>query len=140
MLTLCYGKITLLYSSSSQVLDTVPFSRRADPAIKENGLVFVVSDENEERVISIKGLPGWCRHYIAHSPTGSNCLSAIFIHLHKGFMDNFRQVQTGMWRDSSKISLLFIKNIHDAHVLENRVEIIAVFQDELGKGDSYSFF
>ena len=44
-------------SSSSQVLDNVLPSRRVDPAIEENGLGFVVSDEKEKRVISIKRLP-----------------------------------------------------------------------------------
>lgn len=114
-------------------------SRGADPAVEENGLGFVVSDEKEKRAIGIKGLPGWCRHHVADSATGSDGLGAIFIHLHEGFMDNLRQVQPGIWRDPSKISLLFIEDIRDAHVLENRIEIIAVFQGELGKGDSYSF-
>ena len=140
MATLGQGHIAWPCSSSSPVLDGVLFSRGADPAIEENGLGFVVSDEKEKRVIGIKGLPGWCGHYVANGPTGSDGLGTIFIHLHEGFMDNLGQVQPGIWRDSSKISLLFIEDIRDAHVLENRIEIIAVFQGELGKGDSYSFF
>lgn len=76
-------------SSSSQGLDGALLSGRADPAIEENGLGFVVSDEKEKWVIDIKCHPGRCGHYGADSPTGSGGLGAIFIHLHEGFVDNF---------------------------------------------------
>ena len=111
------GVNLIIAFSQLQAPDRVPFSRRADPAIEENGLGFVVSDEKEKRAVSIKCLPGWWGLLHTDNPTGCNCLGAIFIHLHKGFMDNFWQVQTGTWRDSCKVSHCFIKDIRDAHVL-----------------------
>lgn len=55
---LCQGGTIPPLSSSSQVLDTVLLSRRADPAIEENGFGFVVSDEKEEGMINSKCHPG----------------------------------------------------------------------------------
>lgn len=89
MRTFRQGKTILPFSSRSQALDSMLLSRRADPAIEENGLGFVVSDEKEKRVIGIKRHPGWYGPFHAGSTTGGYCLGAIFIHLQKGFMDNF---------------------------------------------------
>lgn len=58
MTVLYWGKTVCPFFSSSHVLDSKLLSRRADPAIEEHGLGFVMSDEKEKRVISIKGLPG----------------------------------------------------------------------------------
>lgn len=105
-------------SPQLQAPDRVPLSRRADPAIEENGLGFVVSDEKEKRAVSIKCPPqdGEDSSH-ADNPTGRDCLGTIFIHLHKGFMDNFL---TGTNWDLERFQVsafCFIKDIRDAHVL-----------------------
>lgn len=47
------GECSIIAFSQLQAPDRVPLSRRADPAIEENGLGFVVSDEKEKRRLAL---------------------------------------------------------------------------------------
>lgn len=72
------GVNRIIAFSQLQAPDRVPFQGEQDPAIEENGLGFVVSDEKEKRAVSIKCLPDGEDFLHADNPTGCDRLGTIF--------------------------------------------------------------
>lgn len=92
-------------------------SGRVDPATEKNCVGWIVSNEEEKGVIGVELHPGWNGLLGSHSPTGCRCLCAHLIHLHKALVDNSGQIQIGTLGDSTQVSLGFIEDVLNAHVL-----------------------
>lgn len=104
----------------------------AKPAEEEDGLWFVVSDEEEKRVVSFEShcWDSWSHH---QDSCGSCCLGTFFIDFHKSFVNNFRDEKILLHWHPCEISLTWVKSISYPHAAQRGVKVIILFHLQLGQ-------
>lgn len=104
----------------------------AESAKKQDCFGFVMSDEEVERVISLKcqSIVDSCTCECCNYSCSSSCLSAFLINCNKRLMNDFGNRQIPLISHPAEISIEAEGTCH-AHVLQSITEVISVLQREL---------